>query len=204
MLDILKLIRPAKTDAAGLRTKIAEIDGHMVGLHGLVRHAERKRSEALLTKSDREVEALEKDLALAIRNRDRAIAARELMERQAADAELAEARAVLDAERDAAEEKAAKIAARLRMEYERHASPIITLLAELRDVEEAVRVINRKLHEAGRGEDAVAAVEERTLSYGGNQDFLASVLNLTSLRPVGKTDGWGNGRALAADLGLPR
>ena len=203
MLDILKLIRPAKSDAAGLRTKIAEIDQSMIGLNGLVRHAERKRSEALLTKSDREVEALEKDLALAIRNRDRAVAARELMEKRAAEAEAAEARAALDAARDAAEKRASAIAKRLRPEYEAASLKLIPLLTELGAAEIEVSDVNQRLHEAGRSDEALSSVETRVIDHGRNHEIVASLTAATALRPIGASPGWGKAAEQASYLGFP-
>ena len=94
------------------------------------------------------------------------------------------------------------LAARLRGEYEKHAGAIVTLLSDLDDTENAVKAVNLLLHEAGRA-DIVAAVETRVIGAGRNFEGVASLLSITSLRPVGGSKGWGAGRLTAENLGLP-
>jgi chromosome segregation ATPase len=202
MLAIFEKIRRPATDAADLRQRLAEVSETLPQLEAEVRRHQQRRAEGLLALSDRDVERIEAELALALRNRDRANAAMEELERRVADAEAAEAGAMLDAERAAVEAKAAAVAARLRKEYGDAGAVIVRLMDDLSEAEEAVRTLNRKLADAGRHSDAVPAVETRTLDFGVNSETIASVLVLTSLRPLGSMPGYGSGRRVAENFGL--
>lgn len=202
MLAIFDKIRRPATDAADLRQRLTEVAETLPQLEAEVRRHQQRRAEGLLSLSDREVEKIEAELALALRNRDRANAAIEELERRVADAEAAEAGAELDREREAVEKRAAKLAARIRPEYERHASAIVALLIELAQVEEEVRTLNHKLGAAGRHSDVLAPVEARAIDPGGNLPELVSLVAMTSLRPVGACPGWGAASRAAGALGL--
>lgn len=201
MLSILEKIRKPANSAADLRARLAEVEMELPTVEAKVRAAEALRAAGLLDLDDHQLERIEADLRLAVRDRARARAARDELERRAAEAEQAEAKAALDAERAAVEARAAKIAGRLRREYAEHGAAIAALLSELVEAEEAVRLVNRRLGEAGR-DDVLARVEERAIPAGQFSASAVSVTVLTSLRPLGDCVGWGGGKRAAADLGL--
>jgi len=199
---ILESLRRPAASSQDFRTKLAEIDAALPEAEAALRAAEQRRAAGLLSLPDRDLERIEAEMARALRDRDRLRAARDEAERRLADAEAGEVRAVLDAERAAVEARAAKLASRLRPEYEAAGAKIVALLTELAAVEEEVRALNRRLADAGRHADAVPAVETRVIDFGVNSETVASLLALTSLRPLGSMPGYGSGRTIAANFGL--
>lgn len=204
MLAIFEKIRRPADGAADLRQRHAEVTDTVPALEAEVRRHQQRRADGLLSLPDREVEKIENELALAVRNRDRALAAMDELERRAADAADAEARAFLDAARAAAERRAAAVAGRLRREYEAASLKLVGLLTELQAAEADVVAVNRLLLEAGRADEAVMPAEVRVIDHGRNSEIVASLLAATSLRPLGTSPGWGAAASVAANLGLPR
>jgi chromosome segregation ATPase len=202
MLAILEKLRRPASSAAELRDKLAEVTEALPAAEKAVADAEARRSAGLLELADAALEKIEADLARCRRDRDRLRAAEEELHRRITEAEAAEAGARLDAERALVEKRAAAIAARLRPEYEKHASVIVALLSDLVEAEEAVRAVNVLLHEAGRA-DTVAAVETRVVGAGRNWEGMASLLTTTSLRPLGACKGWGASKLAAENWGMP-
>jgi chromosome segregation ATPase len=202
MLQILEKLRRPGTTAAELKVKLSEVEQALPAAEKALADAEAARAAGLLTLLDRDLERIEADMARARRDRDRLRAAQEELERRIKDAESAEAKAAIDAERDAIEKKATALAARLRPEYEKHSAALVALLGELAGAEEAVRAVNHLLAEAGRA-DAVASVETRVIGAGRNFEGVASLLSITSLRPIGACKGWGAGKLAAENWGMP-
>lgn len=203
MLAIIEKIRSTRpSTVADLRSRLAEIEAEIPTALAALRAADAERSAGLLDLDDRALEAVEGRLAKARRDADRLAAARGEVERRLVEAEAAEAGAELDREREAVEKRAAKLATRIRPEYERHASAIVALLIELAQVEEEVRTLNHKLGAAGRHADALASIEPRVVDPGGNLPELVSIVAMTSLRPVGSCPGWGAASRAADALGL--
>ena len=203
MLSILEKMRSTRpSTTADLRARLGEIEAEIPIALAALRAADAERSAGLLDLDDRALEAIEAKLAKARRDADRLAAARGEVERRLADAETAEIRAVLDAERAAVEARAAKLASSLRRDYEAAGAKIVALLTELAAVEEDVRALNRRLAEAGRHDDALPGVEPRAISPGQNLPELVSIVAMTSLRPVGACPGWGAAGRAADALGL--
>lgn len=200
--NILDTLRRPAASSADFRAKLADIDGALPEAEAALRAAEQRRTAGLLSLPDRDLERIEADMARALRDRDRLRAARDEAERRLADAEDAEVRAELDRERDAVEAKAAGVAARLRREYAEAGAVIVRLMTDLAETEEAVRIVNRRLGDAGRHADALAPVETRVIDHGVNSETIASLLALTSLRPIGAMPGCGAGRRVAESYGL--
>lgn len=199
---ILDTLRRPAASSADFRTKLAEIDAALPEAEAALRAAEQRRAAGLLSLPDRDLERIEAEMARALRDRDRLRAARDEAERRLADAEAGEVRAVLDAERAAVEAKAAAVAARLRKEYGDAGAVIVRLMTDLAEAEEEVRALNRRLADAGRHGDALPAVETRVVDHGTNSETVASLLALTSLRPLGAMPGIGAGRRVAETYGL--
>lgn len=199
MLAIFEKIRRPADGAADLRQRHTEVAESLPQLEAEVRRHQQRRADGLLSLADREVERIESELALAVRNRDRALAALDELERRAADAAEAEARAALDAERAAAEARAANIARRLRGEYEKASGALVALLSELAAAEADVAAVNRKLWEASRSEEALSGAEQRAIPQA-TTGVTPSLLTITSLPPIGRAPGWGDA-AQAAVIG---
>lgn len=201
MLNLMKKLRAGPETSAAIREALAEVEAATPGAADALAQAEATRGRLLLMGSDAEVERIEASASRARISLDRLYAARAELGRRLAEAEASEATAAIDAERAMVEARAAKLASRLRPEYEKHAAALVSLLGDLASVEDQVKAVNRKLAEAGR-DDALDAIETRALRAGSNLADLVSVRALTSLRPVGACPGWGAGRQTAQMLGL--
>jgi len=202
-MNVLALFRRPATSASDIRAKLAELNDAMPSLAAEARAAAQKRAAGLLNASDADLEKLEAAMLRAGRDHDRAVAAVAELERLANDAEAAEAKAILDAEIAAADKAAKAVAARLVREYGDHAAALIKILTDLEAAENAVALVNRRLAEAGRGDEALPLVETRAIGAGSCLETVASIRSLTSLRPVGASPGWGEGRRVAETFGLP-
>lgn len=202
MLTILERIRRPATTAADLRSRRAEIESELPAAERAVRAAEAQRAAGLLDLDDKHLVGIEADLAKAVRDRDRLLAARAELDRRAADAESREKAEALDADLKAVAAKADRIAASLRSDYEKAAGSLCALLAGLAEAEAEVSRVNRLLHENGRGAEAIPAIEPRVYPAGRNLPDYVSIVTTTSVRPSGRVAGWGEARRLAADLAL--
>ncbi len=201
MLDLMKKMRRMPETSVSIREALAEVDAAIPIATEKAVAADKSRAELLLSGTDAQVVAAEAETSTARIALDRLTAARCELERHLVETEAAEAMGALDTERAMVEAKAAKIAARLRREYEQHAGSLAGLLAELAAAEDAVSSINRKLYDAGRS-DTLPPVEERAIPAGRNSVDVAGLRALTALRPIGSSPGWGAGRQAASILGL--
>lgn len=197
-MDLKALLKRGVRSAADLRAALAAIDH--AGAAEELEAAEAARRALLLEGDDAAVLKAEQRISVARIAIDRARALEEELQLRIAEAEAAEAKAALDAEREAVEREAAATAKALKA-YETHASAIVTLLQRLEAAEAAVTAINDKLSDAGRGGDCLAPVELRTFPAEGYAPA-ASVLTLTSLRPTATQPGFGSGKRTAGILGL--
>lgn len=191
MLEIFRKLSGTKTPtAADLREALAQIDE--VALDAAVTAAEVDRKEKLLSGDDRAVDAAEARLATARRDRDRACAAKEELEARIVEADAAEARAELDAERAAVNAEAEAVARDLKKIYPRAANEIVDVLERLAEAEKKVRAVNQKLIDAGRvsdgHDDRLDGVENRVF---GHQIDASSVRRWTTLRPCFGSPGYG-------------
>lgn len=203
MFDIIKKLRAVPDTAVSLRRALAEIEAALPDAEAAVIAAEQARAAGLLDLGDAEMEKVERVLAQAVRNRDRLIAGRDDTERRAVAAEAAEAKAALDREMADIEARAAKLAGTMRRRYDKAAAEIVTLLTEIVAAEEAIRDLNRRLHEAGRGAEALIGVEKRdnrldeTVTLADN----LTLTTMTSIRASENQPGWNAGRVVFATLG---
>jgi hypothetical protein len=140
-------------------------------------------------------------LSDARRDRDRARAAREEIERQIAEAERREAGEALARRRADAEARAARVAKRLSVEYVRAARTIVDLLHELHAVEAEVADLNSALAHAGRGHEVIAGPEARALP-ASRTGVVIGLLRATSLPPCGSFEGVGPARVEAERHGI--
>lgn len=203
MLEIFKKLagtsRPAT--ASELREALASIDEAALG--AAVQTAEDARTKALLAGDENTLERAEATLATARRDLDRGRAATETLTSKIAETEAAEAKAALDAERAELDKLATATAADLRSIYERASAEIVNILDRVQDVEARIKRFNDRIYqrELERGwsridepqidEPHVKDVESRAFPthYG-----ILSALRLTSLRPLGRSPGYGDGR----------
>lgn len=161
--EILSFLRKPATGSEALRAKLAEVAEAIPGAEAEAARLAAERSGLLLSASDREIEKIERAEADARRAADRLRAASEELTRRLAVAEADEARAVLDAEREAAERLAAETAERVRREYPKAARVISGLVDDLDKAERAVAAVNERLAAAGRFDDMLKPVESRAI-----------------------------------------
>lgn len=197
ILEIFK--KPART-AAELRKKLAEIDAEIPSMKTLCDAAEAERGRALLTLGDREIEVIEGKLARARRDLDRAVAARETLERQAAEAEEREKAERLETIRREAEDLAATTARDLRLAYAELGLRLAIILEAARRVDEKIREASQHLREGGRAEGVETVADRVALRSGVG--LALDLFSTTSIAPVGGSPGWGQARIEAERIGL--
>lgn len=201
--DMIRRLRAGAETSAAIRAALAEVAAAQPRARDALAAVTASRNDLLLTGSNEDILAAEAAMTAARLDLDRLGAAEVELKRRVAQAEAAEHNAALDAERVRVESDAKKFAARLRADYERHSVAIVELLDRLRSHEAAVDAINAKLIEAGRAGDCVDRVETRAIPGCDNLlDDFASIATLTSLRPIGMSAGWGQGRRVAREFGL--
>lgn len=198
MLEIFKKLagtsRPAT--ASELREALASIDEAALG--AAVQTAEDARTKALLAGDEKPLERAEAALATARRDLDRGRAATETLTSKIAEAEAAEAKAALDAERNELDKIATSTASDLRIIYERASAEIIDVLDRVKDVDRRIERFNDRIRQRAieqyprlLDEPHVENVESRAY----RTDFgILSAFRLTSLRPLGRAPGYGDGR----------
>lgn len=166
MLAIFEKIRRPATDAADLRQRHGEVAETIPALEAEVRRQQQRRADGLLSLSDREVERIEQELALAVRNRDRALAALDELERRAGEAEEAEARQPVEAAIAAAEKRAAAFAISFFKKHDLAAGPLAALMQEFAEIERQVFEANSASLEfhSQRGTAASAPAPVRTVA----------------------------------------
>lgn len=196
MLDIIKRLRAVPETSAALRDTLREIEASLPGARSALAEAEQERAALLLTGEDRAVIAAETAIQSARIRVDRLVAASGEAVRRASEAEAREAREAIDAERAAAEKRAAAVAKRLLNEYGKLSGALADLLQEEVDADAMVAAINTKLTELRR-DDLVRPVEERVIPIGQFGTITNSLRDCTSLLPVGGSAGWGFGREFA-------
>lgn len=189
LIETLKSIL-GRTDAgsADLRTALASID--IEPLEEAVRLAEKTRTGLLLDGTEAALDKADDTLKLAVRERDRAIAARSELSKRLSDAEVREATEALDAERTAVEKEAKVVAKLLSERWTAMQREMVGMLHRLGDAEAAVSAINAQLRAAGRN-DAVPPVEER--AFPVHHSLYAPVYSIrerTVFRPLPSVPGW--------------
>jgi hypothetical protein len=195
MFDTVRKLLSAKggQSADALRRALDTID--ISALTSAFEAAEASRREALLTGTDSELAAAERELSKARIELDRGRAAAEELERRIAAATTAEAEAAWARERAAVERQAEQAAKRLAEVYPAASSEIIAALEQVAKAQATVDAYNRRMIAADRGEPFVGDVEPRCWpeaeSWKNSEAFRAAAL--TSLRPTPTTAGYGQG-----------
>ena len=161
--NILDFLRRPASGSDALRSKLREVETAIPGAEAEAARLAAERAAKLLDASDRELEAIEKAGADARRTVDRLHAARDELARRLATAEADEARAKLDAEREAAERLAVETAEKVRRDYVKAARIIAALVDDLDVAEKAVSAVNDRLAAAGRFDDLLKPVEARAI-----------------------------------------
>jgi hypothetical protein len=160
VLEVLKKFRARNMEtAAALKVGLAEID--LATLARAVDEAMRRRDRLLLDGNDKEVLAAEAEISSARIAFDRGKALRQEIERRIVDAEVIEAKAALDAERDRVDAEAAAVAADLQREYPKLQEAMTNLLERVDASDTAVQAVNEKLGNAGRGDERLEGPEWR-------------------------------------------
>ncbi|MBY3347304.1 hypothetical protein [Rhizobium laguerreae] len=181
----------ADAGSAELRAAVSAID--VAPLEEAVKAAERKRTGLLLDGTEAALDKADDVLKLAIRERDRAIAARAELSKRLADAEMREASDALDAERAAVEKEAAAVAKMLGEKWLKMQGEMVALLERLGDAENAVSELNQRLSSIGRS-DLVKSVEERAFPVSpALYAPLYSIRRQTALMPLPGAPGWNSG-----------
>lgn len=192
MLEVLRKIAGAARPATAVdyREALAGIDGP--ALVASVAAADEAYKAALLAGDMKLIEKAESTLTSARRDFDRCRAAVEALTAKVAEAEAAEAAAVLAAERAEIEREADAVAAELRKVYPSAAKQIIRILEKLAAAEDRVSAFNVREVAAGRAH--IVGVEERAFSYPPHVYAGAFTVLRTSLQPCGGQEGWGSAR----------
>lgn len=200
---IMKKLRTSPETSAALHIANAEAIAARPAAAAVLTAAESDRASLLLSGTDKEILAAEAKISSARIALDRIDAAAAELARRAAEAEVREGNEALNREREAVEAVATRVASSLVSNYGKHSDAIAALLRSLSMAEAAVSALNSKLIAAGRGDDILPAVETRVLGAANCLENVASILTLTSLRPVGAAEGWGTGKAIAREYNLP-
>lgn len=199
MLEIFRRLAGASRapTSAELREALAAVDE--AALSAAVKMAEAECSSALLAGDEKRLERSEAVLATARRDRDRGRAATETLTAKIAETEAAEAKAALDAERAELDKLATSTASDLRAIYERASAEIIAVLDRVEDVDRRISSFNSRLirlpyeQKMQENEPYIKDVESR--AYRTDHGIL-SAIKLTSLRPLGSSPGYGDGREI--------
>ncbi len=204
MLNIMKKLRSGPETAAAIREALAEVEAAMPAAAEALATAEAMRARRLLTASNAEVERAEATVARERIARDRLEALGSELARRLEIAEAAEATAAIDREVADVRARADKLVANHRARYDRAASQIVELLHEIVATDDAIRALNRRLHDAGRGVEALPMVEDRAcrLDPSRHSTTAHSMVALTSLRPGDGQPGYGAGRRAVEVLGV--
>lgn len=198
MLEILKKLagtsRPATSSE--LREALASIDE--AALSAAVQTAQEECTKALLAGEEKRLERAEAALATARRDLDRGRAATETLTTKIAETEAAEAKAALDAERAELDKLATSTASDLRLIYERASAEIIAVLDRVEDVEAKIKGFNDRIYRRALDRGS-SRIEEPHMKDVESRAFpihhgILSALRLTSLRPLGRAPGYGDGR----------
>lgn len=201
--NVLAFLRTPAASSEALRTKLLEVERLIPEAEAEASRLAVERAGLLLSASDREIEAVERREADARRAVDRLRAAQEELARRLDEAERAEARAALDADRVDAERLAAETAARVTKEYPAAARKIAALVDDLARAEAAVAAVNSRLVDAGRGDEVLPEVEQRALpAPDGLYDVPHRLRNSVSLPPCNGFDGAGRAREAALVAGM--
>jgi septation ring formation regulator EzrA len=180
-MSVLDKIRAKASTAAELRQKLARLrtsDPH-ANLNAL--NASRRR--LLLEGSERELDAIDAEIAKCSRECDRFSHAVAKLDADIAEAEAKEAHDALTAGRDRVQVEAEACAKELKTQYPKLANSLVALLERLAAAEGTVVAVNEKLTTAGRIDERVAPVEQRAVPFvpGCIPDY-QSIRTRTSLR----------------------
>lgn len=200
MIEIFKKLAGAARPAtsAELTDALALIDEG--ALTAAFESAKSARSDALLSGDEKKLERAEIDLSKACRDLDRGRAGIEALTAKIAEAEERETREAIEAERAELEELASSTASDFRRTYEKAAAEIVAALGRLGAAEERISDFNRRAVHSDMGA-FLEGVEER--AYPTHHGVL-SALRLTSLRPVGRAPGYGDGQTVFEITGETR
>ncbi|MBY5562174.1 hypothetical protein [Rhizobium leguminosarum] len=195
-MKIIEIIRSAlrspDATASDLRAALAAID--IAALEAAVVAADRNRTGLLLDYgTEAALDKADEALKAAIRERDRANAARAELSKRLVGAETREASDALDAERAAVEKEAAAVAKMLGEKWLKMQGEMVALLERLGDAENAVSELNQRLSSIGRS-DLVKSVEERAFPVSpALYAPLYSIRRQTALMPLPGAPGWNSG-----------
>lgn len=169
---IVNLLRKQNASASDLRQALAAID--VDDAERSADELEAARRRVLIEGDDRELAEVDERIVVANRQIERLVAARQELESRLAAAELAEAAAALDAERDAAEKEIAATAKVVRDRYPKLAGEMVELLSRLEAADELAETVTAKLRAAGRAErldGAHARLWSETTSFNPSLRF---------------------------------
>ncbi len=200
--NVLAFLRTPATGSAALKAKWSEVETAIPAAEAEAARLAAERAGKLLTADDREIERIEKAEADARRTLDRLRAAREELARRLSVAEAEEAKAALDADREAAEKLAVETAERVKREYTKAARAIAALVDAIEVAEKAVVAVNAKLSDAGRFDDLLKPVEARAIPEPAHVMPGPYKLAAASLPPAPGFSGLGLARDRAEVAGI--
>ncbi len=200
MKSILEFLRKPASSSVDLREKAAEIAAAIPIAETEASRLTAERASRLLDASDKDLEAIERQIADVQRNADRLRAAEEEISRRLVAAEADEARRALTARRDEVERQARAVANRLRTRYPELGRELAEMIGELEIAEQAVADLNSELIEAGRAGERLAGIEERIVPEDPHIRRDLTSVRSASLPPFVGFDGLGLAKA-RADIG---
>jgi chromosome segregation ATPase len=145
---VLNLLKKPAARSDELRKALSEISSAEARAN--VERLEAERRRLLLDGSDKDIRAVEENLASARRDLDRANAATEELQRRIAETEAKEEADKAAAERKAIEDEAQAAADAIRKEYPVLARKLVDLLERVKAADEAVKEFNQRLVKSGQ------------------------------------------------------
>jgi hypothetical protein len=189
LIETLKsILGRADAGSADLRAALTSID--IAPFEDAVRVAEKTRAGLLLDGTEAALDKADEVLKIAIRERDRAVAARDELSKRLAEAKVREVREALDAERAAVEKEAQAVAKLLSEKWTPMQREMIAILKRLDKAEGAVSKVNALLLAADR-HDTLPPVEERVFPvHPSLYAPIYSIREQTAFRSLPDASGW--------------
>jgi hypothetical protein len=141
--NILKKLRAGKSSAAEIEDALSRIN--IDEMERAAEELEAERRRILLDGSDKDLEAIEARITVANRDIERAVAAKEELERRLGDAVAAEQNGERLARYRTAKAKGEQAAARLAKEYPGYAKGIVDLIRIIAEATVEVQLVNESL-----------------------------------------------------------
>lgn len=158
MFDSVKKMLKACATPAEIREQIATLEKEQPAARRRLTDLHATRGRVLVEGTDRDLDSVEREIATASRDVERAEAAVGALRQKLEEAEQHEWLAAVNAKLDSAEERRSKMVERIRTEYAPAVDTIVSVLLEFEVAEQAIAQANEAARKAGvdRAIDSVA------------------------------------------------